>query len=388
MRAMLRQKGGARDGRVTFIELFFDLVFVFSIIQLSHLMASHFTVSGVGEALILTRAVWWLWMVTTRVLNWVDPETAPVRVMLVAMMFAALVLSAAIPQAWGDKGLAFAVAFVAMQVGRSLFTAWAFGRSRPAHARNFIRITLWLTASGTLWIAGGLVAHETRLVLWLAALAIEYVGPAAYFWLPVLGRSTTAEWDISGGHLAERCALFVIICLGETILVSGKTFADLEIDATNSAAFAAAFATTCLLWWLYFRFGHENAAHLIEKSDDPGRVGREVFTYAHIPIVLGIILCAVGAEFMLAHPSGHSGWREAAAILGGPATFLAGNLWFKGAVWRRAPLSHMAGLVVLAGLAMLHEGFQPYQLGLAGAGALLLVAVWEYRALSAVRPAH
>ncbi|MCB1451279.1 MAG: low temperature requirement protein A [Nitratireductor sp.] len=379
--SILRKRGEGSGSKVGFVELFYDLVFVFSIIQLSHALAHHFTIAGVGETLILILAIWWLWMFTTWALNWLDPDTMAVRLLLFAMMFGGLVLASAIPEAWGEKGLLFGATFAAMQVGRSLFTAWIFWGNSNKHALNFLRIAIWLAFSGAFWIAGGLANHEGRTILWLIALLIEYASPALFFWVPVIGKSTIEDWDISGTHMAERCALFVIICIGETILVSGRSFAEAEMSAVNLVAFAGNFTGICMLWWIYFRFGHERAAHHIEHSNDPGRVGRAVFTYAHFPIVAGIILCAVGAEFVLAHPQGHSGWKEAAAVLGGPMIFLLGNIWFKGAVWGRVPLSHLLGLVLLALAVLVHHLFAPWQLSLVAAMVLIVVSVLEWRAL-------
>ncbi len=384
---LLRKRGGVHDTKVSYAELFFDLVFVFSITQLSHLIAAHYTPMGVFEGLVLILAMWWLWMFTTWAMNWLDPAKTAVRFLLFAMMLGGMLLSIAIPNAWKDQGLLFGAVFAAMQVGRSLFSAWSFHQVSQINSVNFVRIAIWMAAAGAFWIAGGLADHDTRLWLWLVALGIEYAGPAAAFRVPVLGPSSTASWNISGAHMAERCALFIIICLGESIIVSGNTFAKAEPSTALTLAFLAAFVTTCVLWWIYFHFGHEKATHMIEQSEDPGRIGRAVFTYAHIPIVAGIILAAVGAEFMLAHPSGHSGLAEASAIIGGPTLYLIGNLWFKGMVWGRAPLSHLVGLGLMAMLALAHSFMEPYQLGIAVAVALCVTAVWELQSLSDRKPA-
>lgn len=383
---LLRRRDEAGSGRVSYVELFFDLVFVFTIIQLSHALAHHFTPVGLFESAVLVLAIWWVWMFTTWVLNWLDPQAMAVRLLLFAMMFAGLLLSTAMPGAWTDSGLAFAVTYTAMQVGRSLFAAWCFRREgHKGGERNFLRIAFWLSCSGVFWIAGGIASPEMRLLLWPIALLIEYASPAAYFWTPGLGRSSTSDWDISGAHMAERCALFVIICLGETILVNGRTFSDITVTPQTAIAFGSAFVTTCTLWWVYFRFGHDRASHAIEHSEDPGRLGRAVFTYAHIPIVAGIIVTAVGGQFMLDHPTGHSRMPEAIAILGGPALFLLGNIWFKRSVFGRAPLSHMAGLALLAAVAPFHGLLEPFVLGFVAAAILVTVAAWEFRSIGASR---
>ncbi|PDT14054.1 hypothetical protein CO670_24850 [Rhizobium sp. J15] len=383
----LRAKGSAAGSKVTFLELFFDLVFVFSISQLSHGLAAHYTPLGAAEAALMTFAVWWVWIFTTWVTNWLDPDKMPVRGMLVMLMMLGLVLSASIPEAFGDKGLLFAGAYVAMQVGRSLFATYAMTRVDRANTLNFVRITSWLAVAAIFWIAGGLLEHEARLIAWMIALAIEYAGPAAGFAVPGLGRSTPSDWDVSGAHMAERCALFVIICLGEAILVSGRTFAELPISGLTSLIFVTAFIGTVAMWWLYFRFGHERAAHRIEHEETPGRLARLAFTYGHIPILAGIIVHAVAVEFMFSHPHETGDLGVAAAVLGGSGLFLIGNLWFKGATSGRMPLSHLAGLVVVILLAFVAPFIELYLLGILATLVLIVVAAWEYRSLSGTSPA-
>jgi len=382
----LRAKGSKNESKVSFVELFFDLVFVFSISQLAHTLAEHFTVLGGLETIMLIFAVWWVWVFTAWVTNWLDPDRMPVRIMLFVLMFAGLILSAAIPDAFGEKAIFFAGAYVFMQVGRSLFTVYALRDISPANHRNFVRITSWLVLSGVFWITGALVEGEIRIGLWLAALVIEYAGPALGFRVPGLGKSTTADWDVSGAHLAERCALFIIICLGETVLQAGKTFAEQPVTPLIVAVFITAFVGTVALWWIYFQFGHERAAHRIEHDDTPGGVARQAFTYAHIPILAGIILSVVGDEFLFAHPRAQADMHTAAAILGGPAVFLIGNLWFKGVTTGRPPLSHLVGLVGLALLLFTLPMVVVYQLGILAAAVLVVVAIWEFASLTRIVP--
>src|SRR5918999_5179658 len=253
--SMLRDRDGG-EARVTPLELFFDLVYVFAITQLSHRLLEHLTYVGALETLFLLFAVWWAWIYTTWIANWFDPERPPVRLMLIAVMLASLVMSAAIPEAFGERGLMFALAYVAIQVGRNVFVVIALnkslGRSDPL-SRNFQRIFFWLSASGVLWIVGGLLEGEARYVLWVLALAVEYISPVVGFYPPGLGRSTTETWrTVEGGHAAERCQLFVILALGESILVTGTTFGEIEASTATVAAFVVAFLGSAALWWIYF----------------------------------------------------------------------------------------------------------------------------------------
>lgn len=380
--ASLREHGSAQEGKVAFAELFFDLIFVLTVIQLSHALAGHYTLLGLFEAAILILAVWWVWIFTTWVTNWLDPEKAPVRILLFVLMFLGLMLSIAIPTAFGAAGLLFAITYVTMQVGRSAVTAFLMRNDWPENSRNFTRITVWMIFSAVFWIAGALVEHEARIALWLIALAIEYASPAVGFAVPGLGRSTVSDWQVSGEHMAERCALFVIICLGETILVTGRTIASMELlDSFAVMLLATAFLSTATMWWIYFRFGHGEAAHLIEHSDTPGRVARLAFTYAHIPIVAGIILSAVAEEFALHHPHGETTFSLASAIIAGPVIFLAGNIWFKYAIRRRVPLSHLSGIATLLALSLIVPYAEPYQMYMGSAAILLTVAIWEFLSL-------
>jgi len=372
---LLRARAG--HSRVTFVELFFDLVFVFAITQLSHRLLEHFDPLGLVQAALLVMAVWWLWIYTAWATNWLDPQTTPVRIMLFVQMLAGLVLSTSIPLAFESRGLAFALAYVAIHVGRSLFTLWSLRHHDAANFRNFQRITVWLASAAVFWIAGGIAQDGARLALWLIALAIEYAGPAAGYWTPRLGRSTTADWRIEGSHMAERAGLFIIIALGESILVTGATFSKMDWTPLAIAAFVVAFIGTVAMWWIYFNIGAERGSEVIAHSDDPGRLGRLAYTYIHLPLVAGIIVSAASDELVLAHPDGHMDFKTAAAVLGGPALFLLGNLLFKRTHIRRTGLSHMVGLGLLAALVPLAPFAPPLGFAAAATLVLVIVAVWE-----------
>ena len=374
---LLRERSGHQGSRVTPVELFFDLVFVFAITQLSHFLLEHSTLVGAVHTALLLMAVWWVWIFTSWATNWLDPERTAVRLMLFILMLAGLVLSTSIPEAFGAKGLAFAGAYVFMQVGRGLFTMWAM-RTSPGNYRNFQRINAWLIFASVFWIAGAFVGTEARLGLWAIALFIEFVSPSLGFWTPGLGRSSTADWDIEGSHMAERCGLFVIIALGESILVTGAKFGNLPWTATTVAAFVVAFVGSVTMWWLYFNIAAERASRRIADAGDPGRIARLAYTYVHLLLVAGIILVAVGDELVLAHPTGHTDLKTAAILLSGPALYLLGNFLFKQATTKgRTALSHLIGLLLLAAVAPLSLVVQPLAFSAATTAVLVLVAVWE-----------
>src|SRR5271156_1476431 len=179
-----------QQSRVTYAELLFDLVFVFAVTQVSHTLLSHFTPLGAVETTLLLLSVWWVWVYTSWVTNWLNPELAPVRVLLFLLMLGGLVLSTSIPKAFEGRGLWFAAAYAAMQVGRTLFWVASIPRSRPLGRMNAIRVLIWLSISAVFWIAGGLAEGQQRLILWAIALAIEYASPAVRFWIPRYGASS------------------------------------------------------------------------------------------------------------------------------------------------------------------------------------------------------
>lgn len=373
--ALLRNRDGGH-ARVGFVELFFDLVFVFAITQLSHTLLAHLTWTGVLQATLLLGALWWAWINTSWITNWLDPDRAPVRIMLFLLMAAGLVMSTSLPQAFGDKGLIFAVAFAAIQVGRGLFTLWAV-REDEALRRNFQRISVWALAGAGLWVAGGLLDGQARLILWLLAVVGEFAAPVCYFWVPGLGRSRTSDWTVAGDHLAERVGLFIIICLGESVLITGATFAGLAWTPSVIAAFATAFVGTLAMWWIWFSKAHDAASDLIAGSEDTGRMARRAYTYAPILVVAGIVVTAVGDEMSLSHPDGPVGFAMAAIVIGGPMMFLIGAQVFKLAAFGMWSPPRLSGIAALAGLTLAVPLFTPLGLAMAATAVLVAVGAWE-----------
>jgi low temperature requirement protein LtrA len=374
---LLRTRKEHEHNKVDFVELFFDLVFVFAITQLSHSLLAHMTIEGAVQTTLLLMAVWWVWIFTAWVTNWLEPHNPPVRLMLFALMLAGLVLSTSLPKAFGERAIPFALAYVFMQVGRSLFTLWALRQHDTANFRNFQRISVWLILAGCFWIGGAFQEGNTRLALWLLALGIEYVSPSLGFWTPGLGRSTTEEWEVEGGHLSERCGLFIIIALGESILVTGATFANLTWTTPTLIAFISSFVGSVTMWWIYFNRGAETGSEKIAATTDPGRLARVAYTYIHLLLVAGIIVVAVADELVLAHPLGHTAPKALIAIVGGPALYLLGNILFKRAVAGVFAVSHVVGLLLLAALVPFSHSLAPLHCSIATTLILILVAVLE-----------
>jgi low temperature requirement protein LtrA len=372
-----------QPSRVTNAELFFDLVFVFAVTQVSHTLLHHFTPLGAVEVTLLFLAVWWVWVYTAWVTNWLNPELTPVRVLIFLMMLGGLVLSTTIPTAFDGRGLWFAIAYATMQVGRTAFWLFATPRHRTAVRHNAIRILVWLCGSAMFWILGGLSHGEERLWFWIVALAIEYVSPAVRFWVPKLGFSSVEAWAVEGGHMAERCAGFIIIALGEAVVVNGATFAELEWTAGNILAFVSALIGSIAMWWIYFHKGAEAGSERLMKSAESGRLARLAYTYLHMPIIAGIILTAVSDELVLKHPMGHSDVRIILTTIGGPLVFLVGTVLFKHAIRGFLQLSHGIGITLLLALWWFAADLSPLVLSIATTVILIVVAVWESVSLAA-----
>lgn len=186
-------------------------------------------------------------------------------------------------------------------------------------------------------------------------------------WTPGLGLSVASEWDVEGGHLAERCSLFIIIALGQSVLVTGATFAGLAWTPETVAAFLPSFAGSAAIWWIYFDTGSERGAAVIEASDNPGRLARRVYAYIHLPIVGGIIVSAVADALVLAHPMVTAKRDAIAILLGGPALYLAGDALFKQVMCERSPLMALA--------------LSALTLGTATSLILIIIAAWEWNSL-------
>jgi low temperature requirement protein LtrA len=368
--AYMRSPEGER--RATFFELFFDLVYVFAITQLSHHLLENLTWAGAAEAAFLLCAVYWAWNYTTWMTNWFDPEVSAVRLVLVLVMLASLLMAVAIPEGFGDHGLLFAASYCALQVGRNAFVVGVTPPG-PFH-RNFQQILTWSLLSVPLWVGGALVDGGARWGLWLVAFGLDLAAPLARFWLPGFGGGTPMiEWAIDAGHFAERFQLFVIIVLGESIILAGATATDVGLEASVVVALGVAFGSSVALWWLYFGQVARAAVRRMAADEVPGHVGRDAYTYLHLPIVAGILLTAVGDELVIAHPGDELGTAGALVTLAGPAMYLLGLVAFGARVGRHQPWTRVvAAVLLLAAVPLAADGDGLLVAGLATA---LLVAL-------------
>jgi low temperature requirement protein LtrA len=384
LRGLLRPFG-EKHRRVTFTELFFDLVYVFAVIQLSHLLLEHLTWRGAVQTAMLFSVVWWSWVNTAWFANWFDPDKRPVRLLMFGLMLSSLIMAAMLPEAFGDRALACALAYAAMEFGRSFFAFLALSEE-PVLRRNFQRILVWHSSVAVTAVAGGLAEGGVRDGIWIVSVALATAGPMMRFYVPGLGRSSVEDWDsIHGGHLAERCQLFLIIALGESILIMGTTFAGLDITFWIFVAFVAAFVGSVALWWIYFDRSADLAAERIEQSPNPGRMARSAYTYLHAIMVAGIIVTAVGDELSIAHPTGEAHIEEVLVLAGGPALFLLGHLLFKYVVWSTVSPHRVAAIAALGVLVAVGTLLPPVAVALVATGIALGVVAIDGGFLGLVR---
>jgi low temperature requirement protein LtrA len=384
---LLRPDADGAEHRVTYIELFFDLVFVFAVTQISHLLLAHPGAQELLHTLVLTAVVWWVWIYTTWAFTWLNPDRGPVRLLLIVMMLLGMLMASAIPDAFGDKDLLFAGALAAMQVGRSAFTLFALSGQRPELGLNFLRISLWNAFAAAFWITGALVPDGFRPWIWLLALLVDYGAPYVLYWVPFLGRSDITTWNVAGGHMAERVSLFLIIVLGESIIVSGTSFSEGPLDGAHVLAFLSAFLGTVLLWLLYFSHSERGGSDYIVNAADPGPIARTAYTYVPALMVLGIVLAAVADGLILADPLEMGGLWTAALVCGSFAVYVLGNAFFRRAVGGRWLPGHFVGILAFALLAAASPVFPALGLAWAANAVLLFVVVGDEIAWHRGRPA-
>jgi low temperature requirement protein LtrA len=387
--SLLRARTGLRG--VTNVEVFFDLVYAFAVTQLSHYLLDHATVEGVIQAAVLFGMVWTIWASTAYLVNFLDANQLPVRRLLLAVMFVGLISSAAIPQAFGPTGLVIGASYAAVQIGRNLFAVYA--TRHEALERNFERYLVWSLVGGLLAILGGLAQPHLRELLWALVVAIDLFSAAVGFYVPGLGRTATREWNIDGAHAAERIQAFVMIALGESIVIIGASLAGFkDLNLGEVMAYLLAFVTSIALWWIYFDRSAAFAASALASSPDPGRLARSAFYWAQVPIVAGIIAVAAGDRLLLARPTQPAGVATASILLGGTAIFLAGHALFKLAIWHHVSRSHVAAIVLLLvsiPIAVFLPGLAVAGLAIVGLGVVAAAMRGQAPAavLEAIRPA-
>jgi low temperature requirement protein LtrA len=314
---------------------------------------------------------------TTWVTNWLDPAKLPVRAAVLGLALVGFVVSTSIYESFGDRGIVFALAYTVLQLGRTAFMLFAVARHDPELRRTFLRILAWLALSSVFWIVGALLPLQYRLPLWLIALAVEYLSAGLSFRVPGLGAAGIDSWDLSGPHIAERSALFVIIALGESLLVTGFAFVAKESSAESILGMLLAFAASVAMWWLYFDHSERAGAKAIAAAEEPGRIARLAYTYVHAVIIAGIVLTSVADKEVLTHPNSAMTLSTAVVLVGGPLLYVVGMLLFRLVVARELLVSYLVGGAALLAAFAGSFALSPLQLGAATTLVLVIVAGWE-----------
>lgn len=307
---------GGKAGRVTTVEVFFDVVFVFTLTQLSHVLEGSLSLASAGRVLLLFGILWWMFDGYVWLANHVPPRQAVQKILLFVAMAGFLVAAVGIPHAFGDTGIVFALGYViVICVHLLLFTQAGIGRVLGL-------LAAYNLTSAALMLAGGLVHGSARYALWIAALAMQTVIPylvPRLSWMSLIG-----SFRITPGHFVERHGLLVIIALGESVVAIGMGTDISHVTAGTIAVIAAALALPAALWWTYFTDPAAVEAALAGAKAGP-RVRLALRTgLAHIPLMLGVVVSAAGIHAAVAHPGHEMSWASAIALAGGVVVYLAG----------------------------------------------------------------
>jgi low temperature requirement protein LtrA len=392
MKALLARSLRASDESraVTPLELFFDLVYVFAISQLTHLLVEHFDLRTGVQTLVLALAVIYAWYMTAWLSNWLSPDARPVQALLLAIMLASLLMSSSIGAAFGDRAWLFVVPSVAIQVGRAAFAVAAFPPASNQRI-HFANVLAWESAISALWIAGALADGDARLALWAAAVIVMHAGVMAYHYIPGRPSNLAApigpdahgvHSDLSGEHLLERLRLFFLIALGETLLTTGTAFAGEAVALGPTVALANAFLGSVALWYCYFQRAEGVGIRANESSEDASGVA-SLGTHALTLIFVGLIAIAVGDEFAIAHPGADPGAGYLAMAFGGPALFLLAQALFMWRVGDGGLRVRLLGAAALALLALALSGTSLLAASIAATLVLIAVAAADMRAPAA-----
>ncbi len=373
--SLIRPREVARA--VTPLELFFDLVYVFTISQLAQHLLLHVDARGMAETLVLTLAVMYAWFMTVWTSNWLDADRQPVRLMLLCVMFASLVMSTSISEAFGDRAGLFVAGYLAIQLGRTAFAVVSF-RGHRLHM-HFVNALAWELATAPIWIAGIAAEGDARLLLWAAATLITYGGVIAGHPLPRRKSPFSSDSQIYAEHLLERFRLFFLIALGETVLTLGNAFANEPVEADRLLVLAVAFTGSVALWWCYFHRAEELGVRAVAEAARPSRlVGAGNYTL--ILMVVGIIAIAVGDELAIAHPHDPVTLAISVLVFGGPAIFLLAQLGFMRMATGAISRSRLIASIALLALGIATAPFSLLVAVVSSTAVLVAVAIGDTRA--------
>ena len=339
----------AEEERTTsYIELFFDLVFVFAFTQVTALILEDTSVAGFERAALVLAMVWWAWSAYAWMTNAIDIENTVTRLIIFTAMAAGFFMALAVPDAFQDEAAWFAVAYFVVRILHTTLYSWGV-RHDPGRLRATVQLAPWFLVAAFVALLGGFVDPDYRAWVWLASLVIDVVGTLTV---------ARAEWGVSASHFAERFALIVIIALGESIVAIGIGTSELERDTTYALSVVVAFAGVAAMWWAYFDFTAVAAERALRRASPRARgaLARDIFTYFHYPIVLGIIFYAVAAKKTLEHPLDPLSEAGRWALGLGVAIFLCGFALARFRVVRRVAWERLAAAAIALVLAVMLDG--------------------------------
>jgi low temperature requirement protein LtrA len=354
---------------VTFVELFFDLVFVFAVTQVTALAARHLDAPGVARSVIIFWLVWWAWTQFTWTLSPADTRHKAVQALTLAITATAFVMAASIPDAFESEGLWFAVPY-AITRAMGLWLQVRVDQER-ADDEGISMSWIWVSGLGLLVVlAGGLVHDPARTWVWLAAIGVDLVAAGL--------SSRDAVWELDVEHFSERHGLFVIIALGESLIVAGSSVAAEERTAALIWAAGGTLLVTCLLWWTYFGQLKEDmeAAFHGCAPEKVGPTARDAYSLGHFPLIGGIIAFAIAVKDLMHHPDEPGSAQVIASLAVGVALFVGASAF---ACWRTTGRLLRTRLIVLAltvvGVVAV-SGLDPaWPLGVVALGLLVIVVV-------------
>jgi low temperature requirement protein LtrA len=303
-----------REQRVTPLELFFDLVFVFGFTQVTTVLSDNPTWSGLGHGLLILATLWWAWAAYAWLTNTADPGEGAVWGAMLVAMAAMFVAALAVPDAFGSHGVVFGVAFLIVTVMHLALYALAARGDRDLLAA-ILRIAPSALVGATLIVAAGFVHGPLKPLLWLAALAVGFFGPL------VGGMS---GWRVQPAHFVERHGLIVIIAIGESLIAIGLGERSTGLSTGVIVAAVLGFVVASSFWLAYFDFFPIRAEQMLTDRSGTQRIAlaRDVYTYLHLPMVAGVILFAFAMKTTLAHVGGELDTIPALCLCGGPALYL------------------------------------------------------------------
>ncbi|MEU5908192.1 low temperature requirement protein A [Micromonospora sp. NPDC047467] len=355
--------------RASFLELFFDLTVIFALTRLSRAILDDLSIHGGFRVLVLLAAIWWVWFVTAWSADWFDPRAPLIVVLLLWVMFGGLLMAAAVPTAFDQHALVFAVAYVAIHLGRAALLLPALW-GHPAQLRT-ARVAIWFAVSGVLWIVGAVVARA-REVLWALALLLEY-GLARLGWpTPKLGRSSWTDLQVNGDHLSERYQQIFIIALGELILMAGVTYSDAGFDQQRTMAFVLAFVTAAALARLYLVPAGGRVGTAIQAAGPPGSKLALLAGYLHLVMIAGVLATSVALEMTIDNPALRDQGHLVVGVVG-PALFLTGRILLSTLVDSNLPWARLIGVpaIIVGGIVSMRLS----QLAASGVITVLLLLI-------------